>query len=249
MNLPGDPSESDFPKPPGRSSVRTMEGSRFQPIGRAFDLAIPEAEALGHNWIGELHILLGISRTDSRARRVLDAAGVTHERIQEAASELLKGSATDPEGSELARWMFNPAGAKAINWAEGYATGRGETPGDDHLLVAVLWDNVCFTAAVFRRLGVSRAAVLESLRREGGSAPDADPPPDPPQVDWGEKIELTMDELRVVVRELPKRINLGSRQFGWNHDGKGHGFVVADRAVDLHSHVGAILAASKRKKA
>jgi hypothetical protein len=27
-----------------------MEGFRFQPIGRAFDLAIPEAEALGHNF-------------------------------------------------------------------------------------------------------------------------------------------------------------------------------------------------------
>jgi hypothetical protein len=138
--------------------------------------------------------------------------------------------------------MFNPAAAKAINWAEGYATGRGETPGDDHLLVAVLWDNVCFTAAVFRRLGVSREAVLEALRREDGNAPDADPPPDPPQVDWGEEIELTMDELRVVLQELPKRLDPTSRGFAWNHDGKGHGFVVADRAIDLRDHVDAILA-------
>ena len=224
-----------------------MEGSRSWPIGRAFALAIPEAEALGHSWLAELHILLGISRTDSRARRALEALGITHERIQEGASELLEGSASDPEGSELARWVFNPAGARAINWAEGYATGRGETPGDDDLLLAILWDNVCFSAAVFRRLGVSRAAVVEALRREGGSAPDADPLGDPPQVDWGEKIELTMDELRVVVRELPKRIDFGSRQFGWNHDGKGHGHVVAERTIDLRGYVDAILAASRRE--
>lgn len=223
-----------------------MEGSRFRPIGRAFALAIPEAEALGHSWLAELHILLGISRTDSRARRALDAVGITHRRIQEAASELLEGSASDPEGSELAKWTFNPAGARAINWAEGYATGRGETSGDEHLLLAVLWDNVCFTAAVFRRLGVSRAAVVDVLRREGGSAPDADPPADPPQVDWGEKIELTMDDLRIVVREFPKQVDLGSRQFAWNHDGKGHGFVVAERTIDLRGRVDAILAASKR---
>jgi len=225
-----------------------MDWSRLQPYGRAFDIAIPEAEALGHNWIGELHILLGISRTDSRARRALDAAGVSPERIQEVASELLKGSASDPEGPELAKWMFNPAAAKAINWAEGYAAGRGESPGDEHLLVAVLWDNICFIAAVFRRIGVSRAAVLEALRREGGSAPDADPPPDPPQVDWGEQIELTMDELRVVVEELPKRIDFRSRQFAWTTDGRGHGLVAADRAIDLRGHVDAILAAEGRKE-
>jgi hypothetical protein len=225
-----------------------MEGSRYQPIGRAFDLAIPEAEALGHHWLGELHILLGIIRTDSKASRALDAVGITHHGILEAANELLKGSASDPEGSELARWMFNPAGAKAINWAQGYATVRSETPNEDHLLVAVLWDNVCFTAAVFRRLGVSRAAVVEALRREGGSAPDADPPADPPQVDWGEKIELTMEELRVVLREVPKRLDLDSPKFAWNHDGKGHGFVVADRTIDLRGHVDAILAATKREK-
>jgi hypothetical protein len=225
-----------------------MEGSRFQPSGRAFHIAIPEAEALGHAWLGELHILLGIIRTDSKASRALDSVGITHQGIREAAKDLLKGSASDPEGSELARWMFNPAGAKAINWAYGYATGRGETPGDDHLLVAVLWDNVCFTAAVFRRLGVSREAVVEALRRVGGSAPDADPPADPPQVDWGEKIELTMEELRVVVRELPKRLDLDPPQFGWNHDGKGHGFVVADRTIDLRGHVDAILAASNSEE-
>jgi hypothetical protein len=225
-----------------------MKASRFQPIGRAFNLAIPEAEALGHGWLAELHILLGISRTDSRARRALDAVGITHRRLQEAANELLEGSASDPEGPELVMTMFNPAGARAVNWAEGYATGRGETPADDHLLLAILWDNVCFSASVFRHLGVSRAAVVEALRREGASAPDADPPADRPQVEWGDKIELTMDELRVVVRELPKRIDLRSRQFGWNHDGRGHGFVIAERTIDLRRHVDEILATADRKE-
>ena len=231
------------------SSVRGMKGPGFQPIGpalpRPFELAIPEARALGHGWLGEVHILLGISRTETRARLALDAVGITHQRIQEAANELLKGSTSDPGGPELPRWSFNPAGAKAINWAEGYATGRADEADDDHLLVAVLWDNHCFTAAVFRRLGVSRAAVIEALRREGASAPDADPPPDPPPVDWGEKIELTMGELRVVVRELPKRIERFSGRIGFNHDGKGHGFVIADRAIHLRGHVDAILGHSR----
>ncbi len=44
----------------------------------------------------------------------------------------------------------------------------------------------------------------------------------------------------------PKRLDPTSRRFAWNHDGKGHGFVVADRAIDLRDHVDAILAASKR---
>jgi hypothetical protein len=112
--------------------------------------------------------------------------------------------------------------------------------------VAILWDNVRFTAAVFRRLGVDRATVADSLRREGGSVPDRDPPADPPLVDWGERIDLPMDELRVVLRELPKRIDLGPGQLAWNHDGEGHGHVVADRAIDLRGHVEAILAAPRQ---
>lgn len=108
----------------------------------------------------------------------------------------------------------------------------------------MLWDNLSLTAAVFRRLGVTRAAVLEALRREGGGAPDADPPPDRPQIDWGEKIELTTDELEVVVRQLPKRIEGFSGRIGFNHHGKGHAFVIDDRAIDLRGHVDAILAAA-----
>jgi hypothetical protein len=96
-----------------------MEGLGFRPVSRAFDLAIPEAEALGHSWLGEVHILLGISRTETRAGRALDAVGISHQRIQEAANELLKGSTSDPEGRELPKWVFNFSGAKAINWAEG----------------------------------------------------------------------------------------------------------------------------------
>jgi hypothetical protein len=102
---------------------------------------------------------------------------------------------------------------------------------------------------VFRRLDVSRATVAEALRAAGGSAPDADPPADPPKVDWGEKVELTTDELRIVLRELPKRLDPGSDRFAWNHDGKGHAYVVADRQTDLRSHVEAILASSKREGA
>jgi hypothetical protein len=93
---------------------------------RAFELAIPEAEALGHGWLGELHILLGICRSDGPARRALESVGITHQRVVEAANELLKGSASDPDGAVArAKWSFNPAGAKALNWADGFATGSG----------------------------------------------------------------------------------------------------------------------------
>lgn len=231
-----------------RVAFLDVGASRFQPIGKALDLAIPEAEALGHNWIGDLHILLGICRTNPSARRALNAVGVTYERLQEAALERLRTSPRDPDASEPSNWSFNPAAAKAVNWACGYAVGRGERPSVDHLLVGVLWNPGSVTAMVFRGLGVSRGALIEALRHEGARAPDAEPPPDRPQVNWGEKIDLSLDELRVVVRELPKRIDLRPRQFGWNHDGKGSGFVVADRAIDLRGHVDAILAGSKRTK-
>ena len=151
----------------------------LDPNDRAMRLAVPEAEALGHAWLGELHILLGIAKTDGAARRALDSADATHARIVAAASELLGTSTTDPEGPQRPKWQFNPAAWTAIKWADGFATGRNEQLSEDHLLVAIAWDNLFFTAAVFRQLGVDRGSLVEALGAEGGSAPSDRPPPDP----------------------------------------------------------------------
>ncbi len=68
------------------------------------------------------------------------------------------------------------------------------------------------------------------------------PPPDPPPVDWDERVDISTDDLRKVLRELPRRLDR-KRHYGFNHDGKGHAWLVAERGVPLRKLVEEILGA------
>jgi ATP-dependent Clp protease ATP-binding subunit ClpC len=59
---------------------------------KVLELALREALALGHNWIGTEHILLGLAReNEGVAMRILLDRGVTAERIAESVLRLLGG--------------------------------------------------------------------------------------------------------------------------------------------------------------
>src|SRR5438445_3950840 len=59
---------------------------------KVLELALREALALGHNWIGTEHVLLGLAReNEGVAARILLDLGVTADRIAETALRLLGG--------------------------------------------------------------------------------------------------------------------------------------------------------------
>jgi ATP-dependent Clp protease ATP-binding subunit ClpA len=49
---------------------------------RALELALREAVALHHDYVGTEHLLLGVARAEGTARRVLEAHGLTYERLR-----------------------------------------------------------------------------------------------------------------------------------------------------------------------
>jgi ATP-dependent Clp protease ATP-binding subunit ClpA len=87
---------------PGALEAGRPRGSgmlRFEPAAKkALELALREAEHLGHGYIGTEHLVLGLVRDErSTATRMLGARGLTRERVRAAViGELAAGE--DPPG-------------------------------------------------------------------------------------------------------------------------------------------------------
>ena len=93
---------------------------------RVLELALEEAQNLGHNYIGTEHLLLGLIReSDGPAAHVLQNLGVKPEEVREEVVELLGAdapSATAARGEE---------GAEPAEGEEAAAAGKSKTPALD----------------------------------------------------------------------------------------------------------------------
>lgn len=78
---------------PGSSMV-TMGDIPFTPRAKeVLELAMEEAQSLGHNYIGTEHLLLGLIREkDGIAARVLESMGVEADKVKQKMMELLGGA-------------------------------------------------------------------------------------------------------------------------------------------------------------
>ena len=122
-----------------------------------------EARAMGSDVVGSEHLLLGILRSgDQRAAKVLAEMGVTIEDARIAAQPTLidgQGHA-EPEGkdgiSAYARSVLEQALREAIARGEGHI-------GVEHLLLALLREEVGGAARTLAELGVDADVVRERL--------------------------------------------------------------------------------------
>jgi hypothetical protein len=145
-----------------------------------------------------------------------------------------------PDDRVQPRWMWNGAGWAIVKFAEGLAVGQGLPLADEHFLLAIAWNEHALSAVVLRKLNVDRAALVAALGRLGVAVPADSPSPDPPPVDWDERVDITTEELRLVLRELARQLK-GDRNYAFNHDGKGNATIIAARGVPLVRIVNEIL--------
>ena len=76
---------------------------------KSLENALRESLQLGHNYIGTVHMLLGLIRTgDSRAARVLADLGATFDRVRAQALALLADRPVPPEESGIHRLPDEP---------------------------------------------------------------------------------------------------------------------------------------------
>jgi hypothetical protein len=79
-----------------------------------------------------------------------------------------------------------------------------------------------------------------ALAQADVAVPSAPPSP-APEVAWGPRVDVPIERLMEVTRRLvAERLPPGT-PFGFNHDGKGHAWVVAEQGVDLAAEVQAVL--------
>ena len=137
----------------------------------ALRLSYESASALGHNYVGSEHILLGLLKEEGgTASKVLISHGITAGTFITALIQAAgKGApGIHPMGMTLhARKILERAAAEATGQSAGHI-------GTEHMLIALLQETDCSALELLRSLGADTQAVFRTLEeggREGSSRP------------------------------------------------------------------------------
>ena len=205
--------------------------------------ASQQAREQGHHWFGGEHLLLALSREPSIARDVLGELGVTHERLLEAlrvavGSEDAASGEQPQHSGTLSSVSFHDLSGCAVGLAAGLGADQVRP---EHVLLAVAWRPDRLAAQLLRSLGVEVQRLPAVLAAKGVAVPTVPAPPPPAEVAWGPRVDVPIERLGEVTHRLvAERLPPGT-PFGFNHDGKGHAWVVAEQGVDLAAEVQAVL--------
>lgn len=206
--------------------------------------ASQQAREQGHHWFGGEHLLLAVSQEPSIARDVLGELGVTHERLLEALQSAVGAADAGSTGERpqhsgtLSSVSFHDLSGCAV----GLAAGLGaEQVRPEHVLLAVAWRPDYLAARLLRSLGIQAQRLPAALAAKGVAVPTVPPPSPAPEVAWGPRVDVPIERLMEVTHRLvAERLPPGT-PFGFNHDGKGHAWVVAEQSVDLAAEVQSVL--------
>ncbi|MBR3691676.1 MAG: ATP-dependent Clp protease ATP-binding subunit, partial [Clostridia bacterium] len=137
---------------------------------KALNLAFAAAKALGHNYVGSEHILLGLIREETGvAAQSLSAAGITYDAVHERIAEAIGvGDPTvEPRGlTPRTKNILEIAAAEAAALGHNYI-------GTEHLLMAILREGENVALRILTALGADRAGLYRALRGAvGGKAPE-----------------------------------------------------------------------------
>jgi ATP-dependent Clp protease ATP-binding subunit ClpA len=154
----------------------------FSPASKKIlELSLREALALGHNYIGTEHILLGLMREEKGvAARTLVALGADGDRVRQHVLELLHGT---PD----ARPTYSPAMEAIIDRLVNAAGGVAITSGD--VLAALVEDADSHASKALDTLGIDAVRIRSALE-----ATAAEPSSDHPQT-----IEITSGDASTVI--------------------------------------------------
>src|SRR5262245_30128608 len=128
-------------------------------------LAQEEARALGHNYIGTEHLLLGLSAEgDGVGARVLAEAGLSPEILRADVLRIIGDVAGAPEG----QIPFTPRAKKVLEYSLREALKLSHNYiGTEHLLIAIVTEGEGVAAQILASHGLgpeeTRVRVLEKL--------------------------------------------------------------------------------------
>jgi ATP-dependent Clp protease ATP-binding subunit ClpA len=135
-----------------------------------------EAKALGHNYVGQEHVLIGLTRVaDGVAAHILQELGATETLVREAVVEGVgRGS------RRVTGWLgYTPRVKQALALAGEHARGLGhQFVGTEHILIGLLAEGEGQGSLVLSRFGITLDITLEAVQAsvqklmdEGGRGP------------------------------------------------------------------------------
>ena len=140
-----------------------MQGKFTEKAREAIQYANEAAVALGTNYIGTEHILLGLLRaTDSVSAKTMEMQDVTYETAMEKVREVLHkvdalGKANEPQGyTPRTKRIFELSAAEAQRLSAGYI-------GTEHMLIALLRESDCLAVQILTAMGVNPQKAYEDI--------------------------------------------------------------------------------------
>jgi len=160
---------------PASGTLRRRMASMSDAVLSAMRAALEEAQALGHNYIGTEHLLLGlVAQTDDPAAEVLAGLGVTRAVILAQTREIV---GTGPPLCEPVR--VAPRLKRTLELARAEARRLGHRcVGTEHVLLGIARLDEGVAARILRDLGGSPDRVQEEVAKRLGL--DADQIAGPP---------------------------------------------------------------------
>ena len=170
---PGEPLRRARPKP-FADRVRGRVKWSFERFTRrareVVVLAEEEARALGHDYVGTEHLLLGLVRLNrERPARALESLGIDAERVRAEVGRVVKAGSGSPSG----RLRFTTRAKRALENSLREALDLGHNYiGPEHILLGLVRDAESVAAKILAELGsnadrVREATVQAAADREG----------------------------------------------------------------------------------
>ncbi|HEX9062539.1 MAG TPA: Clp protease N-terminal domain-containing protein, partial [Clostridia bacterium] len=140
-----------------------MYGRLTEKAEKAMNLSTESAMQLGHNYVGTEHLLIGLVREGTGvAARVLQAQGVTEEKVLKEIDELIgrgEESGQQPLG-------FTPRTKRVFELSLKEARKMGQNyVGTEHLLLGIMKEGESVAVRILMDLGVDAQKLLSELAR------------------------------------------------------------------------------------
>ncbi len=134
-----------------------------QKANDAINIAIEEAEKLGHTYIGTEHLLLGLAMENTAvAATALKSCGLDADALEDK----LKDTIGVGDVTSLTPDDFTPRTKRAMQSAVVTSAKMGHNfVGTEHLLVAVLSERDSFAVRFLEELGISISTVMTTLKQ------------------------------------------------------------------------------------
>ncbi|MBA3303079.1 MAG: hypothetical protein H0U26_04325 [Acidimicrobiia bacterium] len=184
----------------------------------------------GRNVVGPLHAVAAIVRDGNTgpAAEVLRELGLTgaglHERLARYGEPTGKHDHT----------TFNPAWNRLIDMATGLALGSGDAEvTDEHVLLALAYGRSSLQHGLLEDLGIDPEVVVSALAERGVQVPTLGPPARARPIGLlGPRISFGQDDHRAITTAMIERWPPGTGLWGFNTDGAGGYWLVAEAALD-----------------